>query len=484
MAQQSDLMPWMEKLDQARVLILGDVMLDRFIFGDVSRISPEGPVPVLRSTSMKSVLGGAGNVARNLAALGAGTRLVALVGHDSEAEQIRGLLSELPGAESCLITDAGRRSTVKTRFLSKQQQLLRVDTETPRMIDEGIVQKALNDVREAAERFDLLICSDYGKGFLSPGLLKRVVALCRERGMPVLVDPKGCDYAIYEGASILTPNLKELAEATRMPVEGDDAVVEAARKLIGMCGFEAVLATRSEEGMSLVEASGQVTHFRSEAREVFDVTGAGDTVIAALGAALACGASLCQSAEIANIAAGIVVGKAGTAVTYARDMIHAVRQHELSTAESKVLDLEAAADRAEVWRRKGYKVGFLNGFFELLHPAHIHLISEASKVCDRLIVGVNSDTSICRIKGETPILHEAARASILASLEDVDAVVVFQDDTPTRLLQCLQPDVHIQRAPLGEPAVPAAAGNNGGRVLLVDVINEMPAGSALEQMSY
>ena len=215
---------------------------------------------------------------------------------------------------------------------------------------------------------------------------------------------------------------------------------------------EAVLATRSQDGLSLVEGSGRVTHLRSEAKEVFDVTGAGDTVIAVMGAALASGVPLVQCAEIANLAAGIVVGKAGTAVIYANDLIRAVRQQEFSTAESKILDQVAAAEQVEMWRRRGYSIGLMNGFFELLHPAHVRLLSQASKMCDRLIVGINGDDSILRIKGEHPILHEAARSAIIASLEDVDMVVIFQEDTPAQLIELLKPDLLIKRT------VPSDAG--------------------------
>lgn len=461
----------MERLNGARVLVLGDVMLDRFIYGDVSRISPEGPVPVLKSLEVKSVLGGAGNVVRNLAALGARTILLSLVGEDDEADQVRGLLAELPLVRSIILVDPDRRSTIKTRFLSRQQQLLRVDSETPHPINYGIVRSAVIKVGDLIEECETVILSDYGKGFLRADLLKETIALCRERGKPVLVDPKGLDYSIYAGASIMTPNLKELSEAAHMPVPDDDAVVAAARKLIEQCGLQAVLATRSQEGMSLIEAEGRVMHFRAEAKEVFDVTGAGDTVIAVLGAALASGAPLPEGAEIANIAAGIVVGKAGTAVAYVRDMIHAIRKQELTTAESKVLDLESAADRIELWKRKGYRIGFLNGFFELLHPAHIKLLSQASKECDRLIVGINSDSSICRIKGEHPILHEAARCAIVASLEDVDMVVIFQDDNPSRILEVLKPDVHIQRGhtPPDDAAAVSVGRGNGHAVKLLDL---------------
>ncbi|NLT68287.1 MAG: D-glycero-beta-D-manno-heptose-7-phosphate kinase [Acidobacteria bacterium] len=473
MGQRLELLHWIEKLNTARLLVLGDVMLDRFIYGDVSRISPEGPVPVLRSTEMKSVLGGAGNVVRNLASLGSRVHFVSTVGSDTPADQIRDLLSQLPLVESCLITDPSRESTVKTRFLSKQQQLLRVDSETARPIGETVLQKAVEAVRGYLPLCDVAVISDYGKGFMSQEFLKALLPLCRENGVPVLVDPKGPDYSIYRNASILTPNLKELGEATKMMVADDESVVLAAQKLIEECSVEAVLATRSQDGLSLVEGSGRVTHLRSEAKEVFDVTGAGDTVIAVMGAALASGVPLVQCAEIANLAAGIVVGKAGTAVIYANDLIRAVRQQEFSTAESKILDQVAAAEQVEMWRRRGYSIGLMNGFFELLHPAHVRLLSQASKMCDRLIVGINGDDSILRIKGEHPILHEAARSAIIASLEDVDMVVIFQEDTPAQLIELLKPDLLIKRTvPSDAGTIEKDAPDSDRQVLLIDVQEE------------
>lgn len=470
MARDRGLLDLIGRLDRSRVLVMGDIMLDRFIDGEVARISPEGPVPVLKSIETRCALGGAGNVSRNLTALGVASVLIAMVGADSEAEEIRRLLSDLHPLESVLVVDAARRSTVKTRFLARRQQLLRVDAETTSPAGAQMTLQALEAFNRHIDECDALILSDYGKGFLTPGLLESAIASCREHGKPVLVDPKGLNYSIYANATILTPNLKELGEATRMPVANDADVSLAAGALIDQCHLEAVLATRSQDGMSLVRPSGEAAHLRSEAREVFDVTGAGDTVIAVFSAAMAAGAPLVQCAELANIAAGIVVGKAGTAVTHVADLLHAIRRRELTTAEAKIMDVQDAQSRVESWRQDGRRIGFTSGFFELLHPSHIAMLSQAAGACDRLIVGINGDASVFRLKGEAPMLHEGARSAIIASLEDVDMVVIFQEDTPGALMEALKPDLLIKPAHPGTaaPASLAAATSGPANVLVVE----------------
>jgi D-beta-D-heptose 7-phosphate kinase/D-beta-D-heptose 1-phosphate adenosyltransferase len=479
-----ELINWIEQLSNARVLVLGDLMFDRFVYGEVSRISPEGPVPVLKSIEIRSMLGGAGNVVRNLLALGAKASFISLTGADSEGMQLKDMVSDLGLLDSSLIVEPKRRTTVKTRFIAGQQQLLRVDSEAVFPLEETSHQKAVEAFRIFVKSCDVVILSDYGKGFLSPNLLRSVIEICIEQGKLVLVDPKGADYSVYRNASVLTPNLKELGEATRLPVATDNAVISAARQLINSCQLQAVLATRSKEGMTLIEASGRATHLKTKAQEVFDVTGAGDTVIAVLAAGLAAGAPMLVAAELANIAAGIVVAKVGTAVSYPEDMIHAVRRQELSTAESKVLDIRAANDRVELWRRKGHKIGFINGFFELLHAGHLQLLSYASRACDRLVVGIHSDSSVIRLKGEQPVLNEAARSAILASLEDVDMVVIFHDDTPIQLLDVLRPDLLIKGADFGsESALDAEfVRGYGGNSIFVDIEDTGATDSAMELM--
>jgi D-beta-D-heptose 7-phosphate kinase/D-beta-D-heptose 1-phosphate adenosyltransferase len=471
MRDWSTLADTVERLHKARVLVVGDVMLDRFIYGTVGRISPEAPVPVLAYRETKAALGGAGNVVRNLSTLGAQVGFITVVGNDAEAQEIGSMLSALDGTVPSFIQEQGRQTIMKTRFIAERQQVMRLDRESPHDIDRKTEEKILREVAEYLRNCDIVVLSDYGKGMLCRNIPAAIIDQCRKAGKTVLVDPKGKDYTRYAGANIITPNLKELHDATGMPVQSDDDIIAAARHLIGSCRLDALLATRSQDGMTLVRADGSISHMRAEAKEVFDVSGAGDTVIAVAAASLGVGASLETASELANIAAGIVVGKAGTAVVHKKDIFHALHQQEMSGAESKVMELEEAADIAEVWRRKGKTVGFTNGIFDLLQPAHISLLSQAAKVCDRLIVGINSDSSVASARGEAPVQHETARSSILASLEGIHAVVIYKEETPVRALELLRPDVLIKGANYRPEEVVGAelVQGYGGKVHLVQI---------------
>ena len=485
MIEQSRLADLVEKLDSVNVLVVGDIMLDRYMYGIISRISPEAPVPVLKSGQMKSTLGGSGNVALNLLALGSNVSLVSVVGNDAEAREINNILSNFEGVKANLIAEQQRKTTVKTRFMADRQQVLRVDTETTHPLEKQFHEMALSAIREFMSSCDVVVLSDYGKGFLSQNILRDIIEIGRENGKPVVVDPKGTDYACYQGASILTPNLKEISEATRMPVSGDDEVVAAAKTLIDSCKIDAILVTRSQDGMSLIQSSGEIIHLKTEAKEVFDVSGAGDTVVAVVASAFGSGALLSEAAKLAHIAAGIVVGKVGTAVTHSKDLIQTIHHQELTSAEAKILVMDTAVERVELWRRKGYKVGFANGFFDLLHPGHLSLLSQAKETCDRLIVGLNGDISVRRLKGEGPVQHETARSAILASLEVVDMVIIFQDDTPVRLLNTLKPDVLIKGANYKPEEVVGAdlVKNYGGEIVLADIMDIYSTNSTIAQMT-
>ena len=472
MTERSDLIPLVEALPQARVFCLGDVMLDTFVHGDVDRISPEAPIPVLRVTGETRMLGGAGNVVRNLAALGAKTRFLTVVGDDAAGDEVRVLVENEPGVDGDLRTVAGRPTTIKTRFVSGTQQILRTDRETARQTDDNLQDQLAAAAEAAAQDHKVLVLSDYGKGVLSDATLARVISSASAAGALVIVDPKGSDYSRYRGAGILTPNLKELATATRLPVGTDEQVIAAARGLVNDLGLTAVLVTRSRDGMTLVPAEGDILHLAAEAREVFDVSGAGDTVVATLAACLAAGATLDRAAALANMAAGIVVAKVGTAVAYAGDLVAELHHQDLSDAEAKVSPLEQLLDRVAGWRRRGLTVGFTNGCFDLLHPGHISLLRQARGQCDRLIVGLNSDASVKRLKGEErPVQGEAARATVLASLASVDAVVLFSEDTPLTLIEALLPDVLVKGADytIDQVVGREVVENAGGRVHLAQL---------------
>jgi D-beta-D-heptose 7-phosphate kinase/D-beta-D-heptose 1-phosphate adenosyltransferase len=473
MVEYSALAAVVDALPGARVLCVGDVMLDRFVYGQVERISPEAPIPILRVERERSMLGGAGNVVRNLAVLGAETCFVSVIGDDPAGRDVTRLVAAEPGVEPHLLTQRDRGTTIKLRYVAGAQQLLRADSETIAAISSAletqIVQRAIDDLDRAA----VVVLSDYGKGVLTREATRRIIEAARARGRIVLVDPKGSDYGRYRGANLLKPNRRELAEAARMPVDSDEAIVAAARHLIKTCDVKEILVTRSQDGMTLIGASGEPRHLPARAREVFDVSGAGDTVIATLAAALAIGQDTLAAARLANAAAGIVVGKIGTAVAERQEIQAALHSRDLMTGEAKTVTLAQAQDRVAAWRAKGLKIGFTNGCFDLLHPGHVSLLTQARAACDRLIVGLNADASVKRLKGATrPVQSEAARAVVLGSLASVDLVVLFAEDTPLELIRALKPDVLVKGADYTIETVVGAdvVQSYGGRVLLADLM--------------
>jgi D-beta-D-heptose 7-phosphate kinase/D-beta-D-heptose 1-phosphate adenosyltransferase len=470
MADRARLVDALDRLAGARVAVIGDVMLDRYVYGEAERISPEAPVPVLRVTDEKAMLGGAGNVVRNLAALGVQSACLAVVGADADGERVKALLGEAAGVSAHLAVAPDRPTSRKTRFVSGGHQLLRVDRERAAPLAAAAEQDVVARIPAALAGAKAVILSDYGKGVLTDRVIAAVIAAARAAKAPVLVDPKGLDYGRYRGASLVTPNRTELREATAMPTGTSAAVAAAARKIIADCGIDAVLGTRGPEGMTLVERGGS-HDIAAAAREVFDVSGAGDTVIATVAAGLAAGLPLLDAAEIANAAAGIVVGKVGTAVAYP-DEIRAALEG-LDWRADKILNRQRAAEAVARWRAQGQRVGFTNGCFDLLHPGHIHLLKQARAACDRLVVGLNSDASVRRLKGNgRPVQAEAARATVLAGLADVDLVTVFAEDTPEALIAALRPDVLVKGADYTMETVVGAefVRGYGGRVVLAELL--------------
>ncbi|MBL28601.1 MAG: bifunctional heptose 7-phosphate kinase/heptose 1-phosphate adenyltransferase [Rhodospirillaceae bacterium] len=472
---RADLASSVERLAEGRVLCIGDLMLDRFVSGAVERISPEAPIPVLRVEAEDVMLGGAGNVVRNLLSLGGSCRFVSVVGEDADGDRLTAMLEGEGRVMPHLLRDPARRSTVKTRFVADGQQLLRTDSEAALPLSDELAARAAERIAGFAEGAGAVVLSDYGKGTLTPAVVGAALAAGEQAGVRVIVDPKGTDFGRYRGAAIVTPNRRELAEATRMPVGSDAEVVAAARHLIESFGFEAVLVTRSQEGMTLVSGGAHEAsqHLPAVAREVFDVSGAGDTVIATFALGLAVGMPLRDAAELANAAAGIVVGKVGTATVRPAELIHALHTSEMEATDRKVAPAAAAAEILAGWRRRNARIGFTNGCFDLLHPGHVSLLRQARAACDRLVVGLNSDASVRRLKGDgRPVQSETARAMVLASLAAVDLVVVFAEDTPLRLIELLRPDVLIKGADYTIETVVGAdvVQGYGGRVVLADLV--------------
>jgi D-beta-D-heptose 7-phosphate kinase/D-beta-D-heptose 1-phosphate adenosyltransferase len=467
-----DLHAVLDRLPQAHVLCVGDVMLDRFVYGSVSRISPEAPIPVLRVQREAAMLGGAGNVVRNLAALGAHSAFVSVIGTDAPGSELEALLGAMPNVGVSLVSVRDRNTTIKVRYVAAGQQLLRADSESDAALPEVARKAVLTRAIAELDGCQALALSDYGKGVLGAEVIADLIVAARRSGCPIVVDPKGSDYRRYAGASVVTPNLRELEQASGLPTSGDDQVVAAARKIIADCDIGAVLVTRSGEGMSLVESGDRVSHIRAEAREVFDVAGAGDTVVATMAAGLGAGFGLEAAARLANVAAGIVVGKLGTAVATIEELRAAIDRQNFTAANTKLLTPEQALARATRWRDHGLSVGFTNGCFDLLHPGHVSLLRQARAACDRLIVGLNSDASVRRLKGESrPVQGESARAAVLSSLTDVDALVVFGQDTPLELIETLRPDVLVKGADYAEDQVVGAqiVKSYGGKVVLAEL---------------
>jgi D-beta-D-heptose 7-phosphate kinase/D-beta-D-heptose 1-phosphate adenosyltransferase len=473
MVDRARLADALDRLAGARVAVVGDVMLDRYVYGEADRISPEAPVPVLRVREETEMLGGAGNVLRNLAALGVKAACLAAVGEDDDGKRVGELLAREVGVSPTIVTAAGRTTIRKTRFVAGGHQLLRVDRERVEALPAAAERQAIASVEAVLAGAKAVVLSDYGKGLLSAPVIAAVLATAARLKIPVLADPKGRDFAKYRGAALVTPNRKELGEAADRPTGTDTEIEAAARFVRERSGIAAVLATRGAQGMTLLDAAGAVHHIAAEAREVFDVSGAGDTVIATVAAGLAAGLPLVDAVRIANCAAGIVVGKAGTAVAYPAEIRAALERQELRAAEEKFAAREAAVERAALWRRRGLRVGFTNGCFDLLHPGHIHLLKQARAACDRLVVGLNSDASVQRLKGNgRPVQAEAARAAVLAGLADVDLVTVFAEDTPEALIAALRPDVLVKGADYTMDTVVGAdlVKGYGGRVVLAELL--------------
>ena len=424
------------------MLVIGDLMLDRYLWGSCDRISPEAPVQVVKVQRETHSLGGAGNVVTNLCSLGAQVSLIALVGADASNTPLPQLMHDLGVGTEGLIRDAARPTSIKTRVLAAHHQLLRFDVERTEPCSEAHAQAILEGLQSKAAETDVVVLSDYGKGVLTPSVTRELIARCRKAGLPVLVDPKGLDYAHYRGATLLTPNRKEAAAATGLDLASDLGITNAGRQLLSQLELSACLITLSEDGMALFEG-GSEQRLPTQAREVFDVTGAGDTVIAAIAFALACGLPLHPACDFANRAAGVVVGKLGAASVTLDEIAQAAG---IVTGTGPKLRTRTELQR-EVARLRaaGRSIVFTNGCFDILHAGHVQYLEQAAALGDVLIVGLNSDDSVRRLKGpKRPLNPELDRAQLLAALSCVSYVTTFAEDTPRDLIASLGPDVLVK----------------------------------------
>ena len=426
-----------------RILVIGDLMIDHYLWGKCERISPEAPVQVVAIEKETSVLGGAGNVVHNLSALGARIDVLSVIGNDSNADELRSLMHQIDISDDFLIVQDHRSTSKKSRIIASQQQVVRYDQESTEDISDEVQDKIFKTFKKHISHYDIVLLSDYGKGVLTTALTKRLIEFTNKNGKKVLVDPKGDDYRKYSNAYLLTPNKKEAIIASKVDIKDDESLQTAISKLKESCNLDVSLITLSEDGIAIFDDTLRV--HPTVAREVYDVTGAGDTVLASLGFALACGYNIDKAVHFSNLAAGVVVGKIGSATASLNEIIEYESSLNKSTSDSHIKMLEEITVLSKELKNRGKKIVFTNGCFDILHAGHVKYLEEAKSYGDVLILGLNSDESVKRLKGPTrPVNSEDDRAYILASLEAVDYVVKFYDDTPYELIKAVQPHILVK----------------------------------------
>ena len=471
-----ELIDLVQNLGQPRVLVVGDAMMDRYVWGDAERISQEAPVILLKADRREERLGGASSVATMLRALGARVQLAGVVGNDHDGGRIRQMLTDLGIDHEAVITDVCRPSTVKERYVGRAQhrhpqQIIRVDYEDRRPVDEAIGRLILNVVQQQIKKTDIVLVSDYDKGVCTPGLLSAIISAARAKNVRVIADPiRGQDYRKYHGCSAITPNRLEAGLATGRTLNEMSEVWEAAAQLRETLDLEAAVITLDKDGMALRHRDGRAKHFATRPRQVYDITGAGDMVMSVLGMALAAGADYEQAIQLANIAGGLEVEKVGVATVTRDEMLRDLMNPANATsASNKVLSLEVLLQELDYRRRLGQRVVFTNGCFDVLHAGHVQYLQEARAQGDVLVVGLNSDSSVRALKGKTrPVQQLAARSVILAALQAVDFITVFDESTPMHLIQAIRPNVLVKGADYSKEEVVGAqfVEAYGGRVHL------------------
>jgi D-beta-D-heptose 7-phosphate kinase / D-beta-D-heptose 1-phosphate adenosyltransferase len=477
MARESEYLPnylsSIEREPRKVIAIIGDVMIDRYVTGKVERISPEAPVPVLLRSHDRAVAGGAANVAVNIVALGCDARLVGVVGNDGNANDLKSILVQAGVSPAHLVTDATRPTICKTRVVSGRQQFFRIDQEYTGVLSGSLEDALVENAGAAMADADIVVISDYAKGVFSDRVLQQVIGAARKLGKPVLVDPKRRTFDGYRGGDVIKPNAGELSAAAGAPC-ASDADIEAAARIVESQFDGAILVTRAESGMSLIKRGMPAKHFRSSVLEVADVSGAGDTAMAALAVSMAEGRTLEEAATISNIAAAVAVSKFGTAIVSRTELdVALARASSPKHHPGSLVTKSTAAEMAAAWRRMGERVVFTNGCFDLIHAGHIELLTFALNEGDRLIVGLNTDASVRKLKGPTrPIQTELDRARIIGALRAVDLVVLFDEQTPLSLIDAIGPDVLVKGADYTEDQV--VGGDmvklRGGRVALFPLV--------------
>ncbi len=471
----------LRSLKPAPILVAGDVMVDEYVVGEVERISPESPVPVVVARDRLRRLGGAGNVVKNLVTMGGTVALFATVGKDNPGSWFKKNCEEMAVESFWLKDDPSRPTTIKTRVVARNQQIVRIDEERIAEIPAEIERVVLEEVKSVMPQVKAAIISDYGKGFLTPNLLQALLESARSNRIPSLVDPKGMDFRKYRGATYITPNLREASLASGIEIRNKETLVEAARILLDQTEAEALIITRGRDGITLVTGH-KAQDFPVKPVEIVDVTGAGDTVISALGLAVANGLSIEEAINLANLAASIVVARFGAASASLEEMIDALRQKPSSTKVVALLDIAAELGNHRI---QGHKIVFTNGCFDLFHAGHLEILRKASAMGDIMVVGINSDRSVSRIKGPgRPIIAQADRVELVSALSFVDFVVVFEEDTPENLIKELRPDILVKgedwrgKEVVGEAIVKA----RGGRVEFVKHIDGISTSQLIQKI--
>ena len=456
------------KKAEPNILVIGDLMIDHYLWGSCDRISPEAPVQVVDIAKETTVLGGAGNVINNLNTLGAKVSVSSVIGDDENGAELTDMLRNIGVNTQNIVTQEGRKTSKKSRVIAVSQQILRYDKESKNAISQDSVTKILAALENSIASFDVVILSDYGKGVLTDALCQGVIKLAKAQNVKVLVDPKGSDFSKYKGAYLLTPNKKEAMIATQIDISSKESLEEALLKLKNECELDISMITLSEDGIATHDKKVEV--FPTVAKEVFDVTGAGDTVIASIAFALSAGMSIQESAAFANLAAGVVVGKIGSATVTLSEIEEYEASLHKSTSDAHIKSFEDIATVVSAAREKGKRVVFTNGCFDILHVGHVKYLQVAKSFGDILIVGLNSDESVSRLKGPTrPVNIAEDRAYLLAALEAVDFVVPFTEDTPYELIKMIAPDVLVKGGDYeGKPVVGTEF---AGELKLVDFVD-------------
>ena len=470
---KNKLLEILPRLKERKVLVVGDIMLDEHIWSKVNRISPEAPVPVVDVVSIVYTPGGAGNVANNIQALGGKAYLVGVVGKDSSKDKLFEALRERGIGTDRIIVDKHRPTTLKSRIIAHGQQVVRVDREERSFISNELSQRILELAKTIIDEVDALLISDYDKGVVTSQLARNLIAMAKEQGKIVSIDPKGTDYQKYKGATIVTPNRGELEIVTKTVITDEHSLVKTGQRLLKELKAEFILITKGEEGMSLFEREGKITHIPAVASKVYDVTGAGDTVVATITLALAAGTKIREAAELSNWVAGAVVKKVGTATVTRKEIEEIIRYQGGEKVNRKIRSLNELKQISKRLKKEGKKVVFTNGCFDLLHIGHIKYLQKAKELGDVLIVGVNSDDSVKEMKGkERPFFPEEERVQILAALECVDYITVFPECLPNKLIEILKPDVHVKGGDYQPEELPEAkiVESYGGKVVIVDEV--------------